>query len=55
VEKQIDWMIDHFMQYKKIKIYVFEDTPPISNYLVTINAGAFKIYNHERTSDAFPP
>ena len=31
---------------KSIKIYEFEETPVISNYLFTLNAGPYKIYKH---------
>ena len=53
--KDIDWMIDNFINYPKIKIYEFEPTPPLSTYLYTINAGPYSIYHHKRKYNDSPP
>ena len=45
-DNELEWMLSHFINLDMIKIYEFEETEPIPTYLITINAGPYKIYEH---------
>lgn len=51
----LEWMIDQLESYQPMKIYEFEDTLLMSTYLITINAGTFKVYEHKSILPDSPP
>lgn len=44
--QNIDWMLQHFMYHKTIKVVDFEETELLSTYLYTVNAGPYQVYKH---------
>ena len=44
----MDWMVDTYLDLNTIRLYDFAETPLLSTYLYTINAGPYTIYNHKK-------
>jgi hypothetical protein len=44
----MEWMVDQFIDHDSIRLYDFDETPLLSTYLYTINAGPFAIYQHKK-------
>lgn len=51
---EIEWIIDHFIEHKKIKIFDFLEMEPMSTYLYTINAGPWAVYHHITDKESPP-
>lgn len=41
-------MVDHYLEHNQVRLYDFDETPLLSTYLYTINAGPYSIYKHKK-------